>query len=204
MAKFKPMTPEAKARLREYAEKKRAETRGRTSLRGIDPLGWAGAIDTVLAADVLPTVTWRADGSLRVVYPDDRPGVYVSSWMDGGVLRSWWMGQQREAHRMRYGALCPWAILTGTRPGQEDDLARAFDHRRIRIPSYAGPEKGQTSRDTVAFPVAAVVAVFAQLWPNKAEGDQHPEWVAKLLKYACGYTEKSIAHFAVAHDQTNS
>lgn len=172
----KPMTAEAKARLKAAAE----ASRGRKTLAGIDPLGWAGSIDFVLSMDSIPAVDVMGDG--RVLEP-------VTSGVGSMALPvrvgRGHMGRDREGKMARL-VFCPWVRVAYTRAGQEDDLERAFGARPMYRWKSNGPGGGQTRVLCRVFPVRPVVAVFKLLWPK-----DYPE---RLRKYLTAYSEKWVEH----------
>lgn len=195
MAKKQPMDAATKQRLKELA----AAKKGRETLAGIDPLGWAGGIDTVLAADKTPRVRIYADGRLDV--EGDTAGVWHTklSWFSQDKLLTYWGGQDletpagRKSKVKRAAVGCPWVRLSYTRPGQLEDLERAFGCRRICYTTYGGPGKGHVPRTDPVFPADKIVALFKLLWPGD-DRDGREAWVAKFAKYAAAYTEKAVEY----------
>lgn len=174
MAKAKkPMSEEVKRRLAAAS----AARRGRNSLSGIDPLGWAGAIDTVLESTDRPAVELYASGRLITRHGAGVPWTTHFNGWDGTGVRCRWYGRRAEGERPD-GVWCSWVRLSRTRPGLETDLERAFGCRWIRASFFAGPATGSVRRPTRIFRVPDVAAVFRVLWSET--------WPVMFQKYCVG------------------
>lgn len=161
--------------------------RGRKSLSGLDPMGWAASVDAVgegrvtCPAALLPNfedgtvdrrrsvfeLTLDARDELRPVegdYGDDYTAYTkaISSWL-------------QSRHRIA------WVRVLRARKGQIEDLERHFPTFAARVATGAGRAKiGTRNMRVPLFRATDVFAVFAAVWPDN--------WHTFAPKYLRGYT----------------
>jgi hypothetical protein len=184
----KKMAPAAKARLRAAAAKKRAETAGRASLAGYDPLWFRMAVDMVAEEHEAARPGWAYG-------PDFTAGRIPAEALG---LRCHWAtgfdpsGMSWETARSRHVAA--WAAF---RRLPADKLAVLADH----LPGWKVVEwwawRGRSAAPVAlrVWPVAALCGVLAALWPgpDPREPSGRPLWLrqAKTLRlFTAGYIAK--------------
>ncbi len=166
------MTDAAKMRLRELAE----QQKGRKTLKGYDPYGWAAAMDSLIEG--------------RIHFPHEN--LFTSrGQFDGRDIRISpfrWQYTREEAavdklSRSATQHMVTFVALKHSRPDQDASLRQFFGAVPIVERVFCGLGKGHESRATWVFPAAPVVRFIWAIWPGEKEN-----WGAKAGKYLYGYT----------------
>lgn len=180
MAKSKPMTEDAKARLKELA----AAKKGRTTLAGLDVAGWSVAMDAIL------------DDDPRATFPV--PLIIKSGVLHSHNLTSLRYSYMREEKRRDaatprtyFGSTITHVRLKGVTEHQRAGII-AWLGEAAAVPvvyqSYAGPDRGIEWRPDFLYPVAPMLRLFYAIW----QGD----WKDKAVKYMHGHTAGHVRYLS--------
>lgn len=176
MVMGKPMTEDAKRRLKEVADAKK----GRATLNGLDAMGFAAALDAVQEGRVEfpaePLRGFRADGGFH--------GVYLST------LRWTYSREENRADRGR----SPRTVFAQTVTHVELKYARDDQHALVRqwlggqcVPAakrgWMGPQRGTEYTAVWLYPVQPMLRLIHAVWP--CPGDA---WTEKVRKYLHGFS----------------
>lgn len=169
----KPMTEEAKVRLRELAAKKKAETAGRNTLIGLDGGGWMAALDALLNDEVrFP----RSDLFTPLGEMDARN---VS-----GFRYHWSKAEKRENQTMNDHThhFVTHVKLNRGRDDQHADLVRCLP--AVPVVEWTFVTIGFSEpRPLFLYPVAPMMRLMYAIWPGEKE-----DWIGKACKYLHGYS----------------
>lgn len=180
----KPMSADAKERLRLAGLKKKEEAKGRATLKGYEWAGWCAAADE-----------WK-DG--RLFFPHEN--LFTSrGQFDGRDIRlprfRWTYSREEAADdrvtRNATSKLITFVALKHCRPDQEASLREMFGAVPVVEWVYGGPSAGRFQKATWVFPAASVVRFVWSLWPGEKE-----DWGGKVGKYLHGYTAGIVRKLA--------
>lgn len=177
MASGKPMTAEVKARLKAAGLAKK----GRASLKGLDPYGWAAAKDALDEDRVefpAPSLIGAA-GQITADFFDTRKFRWTFSRVEREADRSDRRGRTRTITHV---------AVRYARPDQLDDLYTWFGGVPVVEESFAGPVAGNVLKAFWLYPVAPVLKLFHAVWPGAND-----DWRGKAAKYLHGYTAGAVA-----------
>lgn len=176
------MSPETKARLREYADKKKAATAGRKSLMGLDQTTGLALLDKVQDGDTVPkpdTITFR-DGVVRWVgfSADDQPSYPLEL---AGHVPFRYAPHVRNTPRekaatgrayklrrdVRSRAECTWVRFRRCPAWVVDEFRNRFPWRSVAAWKYAGPGQSNAPATDCVFPTPVVLEWLRLLWPDR-------------------------------------
>lgn len=187
----KPMTPEAKQRLKEIADAKK----GRATLKSLDVMGFAAALDAAQNGD------------------SQFPGEEAGGFLDNGTFRTGYLPNlpftfhihERRADaknvkdRRSSVSIAPthWAkTVTHVELKHARDDQRELIHNWLRDrvapiakKGWAGPTRGNEYTATWLYPVQPMLRLIHAIWPGKDD-----DWRGKVSKYLHGYSAAWFRH----------
>ncbi len=164
------LTPEAKARLKQYA----AAKKGRKNLKSLDQTLGLVAFDKVQDADgERPETSLFFNGMLVIGQQ-----THASTWLSCTKTK-----------KESSSNPCPWVRLRHCTDWQVEELAKRWPSRKVAIRVYQGPNAPARWETATLHPVDVVIAWLRFLWPDEKE------WGEKAKKYVQGYTERYCHDF---------
>lgn len=179
------MTEAARERLREIA----AAKKGRTTLKGLNPQGWAAALDEIAdatgsAGEYLLHAQYRA--------AINAPDVFPTGYALGHDLGIRWNYSTSDRQKTTAGCdskeLVSHVALRYATVRQHADLIRVLEGEAVPIVQFKFNGINNEPAALFLYPLRPILALMCAIWPD-AEKDKTAE---KVRKYLFGYTPRMV------------